>query len=95
MFEIMSAAGTVMSAAGTVMSAAGAVMLQLVHQAFTLFQRERHESEQMEKTDDMNAFYSTAPNVRHGTTTFIAKAVLETLLDGEINGLAEDRCVLS
>lgn len=72
-----------------------AACLQLVHEAFTLFQRERSASEEMEKGDDMNAFYSTPANVRHGTTTYIAKAVLEQLLEGEISGLADNRCSVS
>ena len=66
-----------------------------MHEAFALFLRERSETEEMEKSDDMNAFYSTPPNVRGGTTTYIAKAVVNLLLDGEITGLDESRCVVS
>ena len=71
------------------------VCLQLVNDAFVLFQAERSASEEMEKSDDMNAFYSTPPNVQRGTTTYIAKAVLDLLLQGDISGVPDDRCTLS
>lgn len=70
-------------------------LFQLVHTAFAHFQRDRNASEQMEKSDDMNAFYATPPNAKRGTTTYIAKAVLDLLLEGEISGLSEDRCAVS
>ncbi len=69
-------------------------MFQTVHQAFQLFQTARR-SEGEEKGDDMNSFYNTAPNVQHGTSTYIAKAILNTLLDGNVHMHHDSQCTVS
>jgi hypothetical protein len=68
---------------------------QLVQEAFQLFQAERAKSDGTEKSDDMNAFYNTPPNVRLGTTSLIAKAVVNNLLEGEVTGIEGQSCAIS
>jgi len=59
-------------------------MDKIVNEAFEAFQRDRSRLAEEEKQDNMNAFYNTPANVRHGTTSYIAKAVLTYLLDGDV-----------
>ena len=68
-------------------------IIQIVHEAFQLFQTER-KKEGEEKGDDMNSFYNTPPNVRHGTSTYIAKAIVNHLLDGDVNMRSEGQCTV-
>ena len=67
---------------------------QIVNEAFQLFQSARRK-EGEEKGDDMNSFYNTPPNVQHGTSTYIAKAILNDLLDGHVHMHAEGQCSVS
>jgi phosphorylase kinase alpha/beta subunit len=70
-------------------------MDKLVQEAFMLFQSDRSLYEGEEKKDDMNLFYSTGPNVHRGTTTYIAKAVVNHLLEGEVSAVDENLCSIS
>ena len=67
---------------------------QLVHEAFQLFQKDQKELGH-EKMDDMNAFYNTQPNVKHGTTSYLARAVIANLLDGDIHRVQTEMCSIS
>ena len=69
--------------------------LQIVHEAFELFQKDRSQYYSEEKSDDMNIFYNTPPNVRGGTTCYIAKAVMNQLLDGEVHMHDDMQCTVS
>ena len=67
-----------------------------MHEASELFQKDRSRLQGDEKTDDMTAFYKTPPNIRHGTTAYIAKAVLSNLLDGEVKiDPSDTQCCIS
>ena len=66
----------------------------MVREAFDLFQKDQARLEGAEKSDDMTAFYNTPPNIQPGTSSYIAKAVVNTLLDGEVNARVAD-CVIS
>ena len=68
-------------------------VFQLVKEAFDLFQKDRARLQGDEKSDDMQSFYNTPPNVKHGTTSYIAKAVVNTLLDGEMD--VAGKCAIS
>ena len=43
----------------------------------------------------MNSFYNTAANIQHGTGTYIAKAILNHLLDGDVHMYHDSRCTVS
>ena len=43
----------------------------------------------------MNSFYNTDANVQHGTSTYIAKAILNHLLDGDVHMHHDSRCTVS
>ncbi|XP_064610521.1 phosphorylase b kinase regulatory subunit beta-like [Liolophura sinensis] len=70
-------------------------MDKIIGEAFEEFQRDRSRLQGEEKQDDMNRFYNTPPNIKHGTTAYISKAVVRNLLDGEMHLMTEDMCVLS
>lgn len=65
---------------------------QIIQEAYDDFQQDLNQSEGREKQDDMHRFFNTPPNVRRGTTAYIAKAVIRTLLDGDIRAVSEDMC---
>jgi len=68
-------------------------MLQVVHEAFDLFNKDS-QLEGEEKHDDMTAFYNTKQNMRHGTTSYLARAVVGLLLDGELKSVDQTLCVI-
>lgn len=69
--------------------------LQTIQDAFDDFQKDRSRLEGYEKQDDMRCFYNTLPNVKHGTTSYIIKAVVKNLLDGDIKVSTDDMCAIS
>ncbi|XP_046550516.1 LOW QUALITY PROTEIN: phosphorylase b kinase regulatory subunit beta-like [Haliotis rubra] len=70
-------------------------MDKIIQEAYDEFQRDLNKSEGREKQDDMRCFFNTAPNVKHGTTGYIGKAVMRTLLDGDLRVTMEDMCCVS
>ena len=68
---------------------------QLVHGAFEMFQKERSLREEEEKQDSMNSFYNAPANLKHGTTSYIARAVLDLLLEGDIKQTQHLACSVS
>ena len=70
-------------------------LLQIIMEAFEEFQRDLNKSEGHEKQDEMTKFYNTPPNVKHGTSRYLTKAVINNLLDGEMRFVSDDMCSLS
>ncbi|ELT96852.1 hypothetical protein CAPTEDRAFT_4204 [Capitella teleta] len=70
-------------------------MDKIVNEAFEMFQKDRSQREEEEKQDSMNSFYNSPANLKHGTTSYIARAALNLLLEGEINRTQDLSCVLS
>ena len=71
-----------------------AFFLQLVCESFDMFQKDRSKSGE-EKQDNMNAFYNSPPNTKNGTTTYIARAVVNSLLQGEVRSQNDESCSVS
>ncbi|KAM8877909.1 phosphorylase b kinase regulatory subunit beta isoform 3-T3 [Synchiropus picturatus] len=65
----------------------------LVSEAFSDFQRHRHDGE--DKQDDMQAFYNTPPVGRRGTSSYLTKAVMILLLQGDMKPCKDDPCSVS
>ena len=71
------------------------IPLQIIHDSFEEFQRDLSRKSDYEKQDTMTEFFNTGPNVKNGTTSYIAKSVINCLLDGEIGLGAETACTIS
>ena len=69
---------------------------QIIQEAFENFQREfsSRQGGEQEKQDTMAAFYSTPANTQGGTTSYIAKAIVNQLLDGNIGQGADSYCAM-
>uniref|UniRef100_A0A8C4F5M5 Phosphorylase b kinase regulatory subunit n=1 Tax=Dicentrarchus labrax TaxID=13489 RepID=A0A8C4F5M5_DICLA len=67
----------------------------LVKEAFNDFQRDRSRFEGIEKQDDMEAFYNTPPVGKRGTSSYLTKAVMIQLLQGDVKPCKDDPCSVS
>ncbi|PWA18849.1 hypothetical protein CCH79_00004797 [Gambusia affinis] len=67
----------------------------LVKEAFNDFQRDRSRFEGMEKQDDMEVFYNTPPLGKRGTSSYLTKAVMIQLLQGDMKPCKDDPCAVS
>ncbi|XP_063737372.1 phosphorylase b kinase regulatory subunit beta isoform X1 [Eleginops maclovinus] len=67
----------------------------LVKEAFNDFQKDRSRFEGMEKQDDMEAFYNTPPMGKRGTSSYLTKAVMILLLQGDFKPCKDDPCTVS
>uniref|UniRef100_A0A7N8XZR9 Phosphorylase b kinase regulatory subunit n=1 Tax=Mastacembelus armatus TaxID=205130 RepID=A0A7N8XZR9_9TELE len=67
----------------------------LVKEAFNDFQRDRSRFEGIEKQDDMEAFYNTPAVGRRGTSSYLSKAVMIQLLQGDVKPCKDDPCSVS
>uniref|UniRef100_A0A3P9N6C3 Phosphorylase b kinase regulatory subunit n=1 Tax=Poecilia reticulata TaxID=8081 RepID=A0A3P9N6C3_POERE len=67
----------------------------LVKEAFNDFQRDRSRVEGMEKQDDMEVFYNTPPLGKRGTSSYLTKAVMIQLLQGDMKPCKDDPCAVS
>ncbi|XP_069546380.1 phosphorylase b kinase regulatory subunit beta isoform X2 [Brachyistius frenatus] len=67
----------------------------LVKEAFQDFQRDHSRSEGKEKQDDMEAFYNTPAVGKRGTSSYLTKAVMIQLLQGDIRPCKDDPCSVS
>ncbi|XP_006780523.1 phosphorylase b kinase regulatory subunit beta [Neolamprologus brichardi] len=67
----------------------------LVKEAFNDFQRDRSRFEGMEKQDDMEEFYNTPPVGKRGTSSYLTKAVMIQLLQGDVKPCKDDPCTVS
>jgi phosphorylase kinase alpha/beta subunit len=68
------------------------VEVKFIQDSFEKFQKDLSREEGHEKQDDMRIFFNTHPNIKHGTTSYITKAVLRTLLEGEIKFVNDEMC---
>uniref|UniRef100_A0A669DC21 Phosphorylase b kinase regulatory subunit n=1 Tax=Oreochromis niloticus TaxID=8128 RepID=A0A669DC21_ORENI len=66
----------------------------LVKDAFSDFQRDRSRFEGMEKQDDMEEFYNTPPVGKRGTSSYLTKAVMIQLLQGDVKPCKDDPCTV-
>ncbi|XP_038557414.1 phosphorylase b kinase regulatory subunit beta isoform X3 [Micropterus salmoides] len=67
----------------------------LVKEAFKDFQKDRSRFEGMEKQDDMEAFYNTSPVGKSSTSSYLTKAVMIQLLQGDVKPCKDDPCSVS
>nr|XP_002732441.1 PREDICTED: phosphorylase b kinase regulatory subunit beta-like [Saccoglossus kowalevskii] len=67
-------------------------MDQLLNDAFDDFQKELHDHE---KQDDMTVFFDCPPFAKHGTASYMAKAVTHKLLDSAVQVDQSEACVIS
>ncbi|XP_078688666.1 phosphorylase b kinase regulatory subunit beta-like isoform X2 [Branchiostoma floridae x Branchiostoma belcheri] len=68
---------------------------KLVQESFQYFQQDQSQSHGQEKQDDMTAFFNTPAGVQHGTTTYLAKAAVNRLLQGNVNIDQDEPCTVS
>ncbi|XP_039549380.1 phosphorylase b kinase regulatory subunit beta isoform X2 [Pimephales promelas] len=68
---------------------------QLVKDAFADFQKDRSRLEGSEKKDSMEAFYNTPALGKQGTSSYLTKAVMIQLLQGEVKPSKDDPCSVS
>lgn len=67
----------------------------LVKEAFNDFQRDRSRFEGIEKQDSMEAFYNTPAVGQRGTSSYLGKAVMIQLLQGDVKPCKDDPCTVS
>ncbi|XP_026531751.1 phosphorylase b kinase regulatory subunit beta [Notechis scutatus] len=68
---------------------------KLVKESFNQFQKDQNQFKGTEKQDDMTSFYNTPPLGKRGTCSYLTKAVMNLLLEGEVKPTAEDPCSIS
>ncbi|XP_076143594.1 phosphorylase b kinase regulatory subunit beta isoform X1 [Alosa pseudoharengus] len=68
---------------------------RLVKEAFADFQCDRSKHEGAEKQDDMEVFYNTPALGTRGTSSYLTKAVMIQLLQGEVKPSKDDPCSVS
>ncbi|XP_005289892.2 LOW QUALITY PROTEIN: phosphorylase b kinase regulatory subunit beta [Chrysemys picta bellii] len=69
---------------------------KLVKEAFHYFQKDETRLKGVEKQDDMTSFYNTPPvGKRGGTCSYLTKAVMNLLLEGEVKPCSDDSCTIS
>uniref|UniRef100_A0A4W6G193 Phosphorylase b kinase regulatory subunit n=1 Tax=Lates calcarifer TaxID=8187 RepID=A0A4W6G193_LATCA len=67
----------------------------LVKEAFSDFQRDHGRFGGSEKKDEMEAFYNTPPVGKRGTSSYLTKAVMIQLLQGDVKPCKDDPCSVS
>ncbi|XP_017671714.1 PREDICTED: phosphorylase b kinase regulatory subunit beta isoform X2 [Lepidothrix coronata] len=68
---------------------------KVVQEAFHDFQKDQSSSKGAENQDDMTAFYNTNPLGKKGTCSYLSKAVITLLLEGEVKPNNDDPCTIS
>ncbi|NXV78960.1 KPBB kinase, partial [Atlantisia rogersi] len=68
---------------------------KVVQEAFHDFQKDHGSPEGAEKQDDLTAFYNTHPIGKKGTCSYLSKAVITLLLEGEMKPSNDDPCTIS
>ncbi|NWX42148.1 KPBB kinase, partial [Steatornis caripensis] len=68
---------------------------KVVQEAFRDFQKDHGSPKGAEKQDDMTAFYNTHPAGKKGTCSYLSKAVITLLLEGEMKASSDDPCTIS
>ncbi|KAH9489748.1 hypothetical protein Btru_036653 [Bulinus truncatus] len=95
MVEAFMVVSTILERNPELMFHQSANMDKIIQEAYDDFQQDLNRMEGREKQDDMHRFYNTPPNVRYGTTAYIAKAVIKNLLDGDLRVVSEDLCSIA
>ncbi|CAG5851419.1 unnamed protein product [Menidia menidia] len=67
----------------------------LVKEAFNDFQRDCSQLKGVKKQDGMEAFYNTPPLGKRGTSSYLTKAVMIQLLQGDVKPCKDDPCSVS
>ncbi|XP_068179102.1 phosphorylase b kinase regulatory subunit beta isoform X3 [Antennarius striatus] len=67
----------------------------LVKEAFHDFQRDCSQIEGIENKDNMEEFYNTPPMGKRGTSSYLTKAVVIQLLQGDVKPCKDDPCSVS
>ncbi|KAF1535563.1 Phosphorylase b kinase regulatory subunit beta, partial [Eudyptes schlegeli] len=68
---------------------------KVVQEAFNDFQKDHSNPKGAEKQDHMTAFYNTHPMGKKGTCSYLSKAVITLLLEGEMKPSNDDPCTVS
>ncbi|KAK4814178.1 hypothetical protein QYF61_010010, partial [Mycteria americana] len=68
---------------------------KVVQEAFHDFQKDHSSPKGAENQDDMTAFYNTHPAGKKGTCSYLSKAVITLLLEGEMKPSNDDPCTIS
>uniref|UniRef100_A0A803XZS5 Phosphorylase b kinase regulatory subunit n=1 Tax=Meleagris gallopavo TaxID=9103 RepID=A0A803XZS5_MELGA len=68
---------------------------KVVQEAFHDFQKDHNRPKGAEHQDDMTAFYNTHPVGKKGTCSYLSKAVISLLLEGDVKTSNDDPCTIS
>ncbi|KAF4793571.1 Phosphorylase b kinase regulatory subunit beta [Turdus rufiventris] len=68
---------------------------KVVQEAFRDFQKDHSSAKGAENQSDMTAFYNTHPLGKKGTCSYLSKAVISLLLEGEVKSNNDDPCTIS
>ncbi|NXM44183.1 KPBB kinase, partial [Gymnorhina tibicen] len=68
---------------------------KVVQEAFRDFQKDHSSPQGAENQSDMTAFYNTHPLGKKGTCSYLSKAVITLLLEGEMKPSNDDPCTIS
>ncbi|NXO86856.1 KPBB kinase, partial [Sitta europaea] len=68
---------------------------KVVQEAFRDFQKDHSSPKGAENQSDMTAFYNTHPLGKKGTCSYLSKAVITLLLEGEMKPSNDDPCTIS
>ncbi|NWT56277.1 KPBB kinase, partial [Erythrocercus mccallii] len=68
---------------------------KVVQEAFHDFQKDHRSPKGAENQSDMTAFYNTHPLGKKGTCSYLSKAVITLLLEGEMKPSNDDPCTIS
>ncbi|NWI57666.1 KPBB kinase, partial [Calyptomena viridis] len=68
---------------------------KVVQEAFHDFQKDQSSPKGGENQNDMTAFYNTHPLGKKGTCSYLSKAVITLLLEGEMKPSNDDPCTIS
>ncbi|NWU75159.1 KPBB kinase, partial [Onychorhynchus coronatus] len=68
---------------------------KVVQEAFHDFQKDHGSPKGAENGNDMTAFYNTHPLGKKGTCSYLSKAVITLLLEGEMKPSNDDPCTIS
>ncbi|NXQ24179.1 KPBB kinase, partial [Alaudala cheleensis] len=68
---------------------------KVVQEAFHDFQKDHNSPKGAENQSDMTAFYNTHPLGKKGTCSYLSKAVITLLLEGEMKSSNDDPCTIS
>ncbi|NXG60139.1 KPBB kinase, partial [Hemiprocne comata] len=68
---------------------------KVLQEAFNDFKKDHSSPKGSEKQHDLTAFYNTHPIGKKGTCSYLSKAVVTLLLEGEVKASNDDPCTIS